>query len=151
MSTIDLNKILQYQNPLVIKRFKRNFPQYAEQADSLFCDMLKYLWLSKKHDIDYKQNPSDPLLQFKCSMHKEMRIIDEMWHTFILITKDYAEFCNQYFGEFMHHIPEIGDETDEINEIDAHQFEKEFSLFLSYAYDHLGEETISRWFAVHLD
>jgi hypothetical protein len=31
--------------------------------------------------------------------------IDEVWHTFILFTQDYAEFCNQVAGRFLHHEP----------------------------------------------
>lgn len=58
-----------------------------------------------------------------------MRIIDEMWHTFILLTKDYAAFCQQYFGEFMHHEPEVGNETDENKEIDLDRFEQELTRF----------------------
>jgi len=31
------------------------------------------------------------------------RIIDEMWHTHILRTRDYADFCATNFGRFIHH------------------------------------------------
>jgi hypothetical protein len=31
------------------------------------------------------------------------RIIDEMWHTHILRTRDYADFCAANFGGFIHH------------------------------------------------
>lgn len=34
--------------------------------------------------------------------------IDEIWHTFIMFTRDYAEFCQQVAGRFIHHIPETG-------------------------------------------
>ena len=32
--------------------------------------------------------------------------IDEVWHAHILYTKDYAEFCQQFFGRFLHHVPQ---------------------------------------------
>ncbi|GAA4415388.1 glycine-rich domain-containing protein [Actinokineospora soli] len=36
--------------------------------------------------------------------------VDIGWHTFILHTKDYAEFCEQVAGRFIHHVPtEDGD------------------------------------------
>lgn len=142
-----LDELLQYNNPLVIKRFKRNYPQYAEQAEELFSDMLKYLWLSRKHQLDLYQFGKTQVHDFSCNMHKEMRVIDEMWHTFILITRDYADFCHLYFGEFMHHEPEVGDETDDTVDIDIDRFEHELTLFLSYTYDHLGEATVKRWFS----
>ena len=31
--------------------------------------------------------------------------VDEVWHAFILFTKDYAAFCQAAFGEFIHHVP----------------------------------------------
>ncbi len=31
--------------------------------------------------------------------------VDEVWHAFILFTKEYAAFCQAAFGEFIHHIP----------------------------------------------
>lgn len=33
------------------------------------------------------------------------RDVDEVWHTFILFTADYAEFCADVFGHFIHHQP----------------------------------------------
>jgi hypothetical protein len=32
-------------------------------------------------------------------------IVDEVWHAFILFTKDYAAFCQDVFGRFIHHAP----------------------------------------------
>ena len=147
-----LNEIIQYQNPLVIKRFKRNFPQYRDQAENIFKDMLKYLWLCRKYEHDIAHDPDNPSMNFNCVMHKEMVIIDEMWHSFILITKDYADFCHHYFGGFLHHIPEVGDRDEDIERSSSEMdlFEKQLELFLSYVYDHLGEETLKSWFAVYL-
>ncbi len=33
------------------------------------------------------------------------KIIDEMWHNFILFTEDYQEFCRVTLGRFFHHRP----------------------------------------------
>lgn len=139
-----LEELLSYKNHLVIKRFKRNHPALQDQAEFLFIDMLKYLWLSQKHQMDNIQ-------YFLPTMHKEMVAIDEMWHTFILITKDYAEFCNHFFGEFLHHVPEVGEHSEHQPIMDKERFEKEFHLFLCYVYDNLGEETVRSWFAVYLN
>jgi len=32
--------------------------------------------------------------------------IDAAWHEFVLYTQDYAAFCNDMFGRFIHHIPQ---------------------------------------------
>lgn len=31
--------------------------------------------------------------------------VDKAWHEFILLTKNYADFCQNAFGEFLHHTP----------------------------------------------
>lgn len=69
--------------------------------------------------------------------------IDNMWHTFLLFTKDYHEFCSNYLGGvFFHHEP-IVDMND--NHLDE-RYEQELTLYLSYIYDNLGEDTLMRWF-----
>ena len=34
------------------------------------------------------------------------------WHTFILYTRDYAEFCKQVAGRFIHHVPHESEEQE---------------------------------------
>lgn len=33
--------------------------------------------------------------------------MDEIWHTFILFTKKYHEFCHQVAGRYIHHFPSV--------------------------------------------
>lgn len=40
--------------------------------------------------------------------------VDKLWHTFILFTKKYAEFCEIVAGRFIHHQPEINPFKDNI-------------------------------------
>ncbi len=35
-----------------------------------------------------------------------MGAIDELWHTFVIFTQDYARFCDAVAGRFLHHVPE---------------------------------------------
>jgi|SRR5688572_15260138 len=35
------------------------------------------------------------------------QIVDDLWHEFILYTRDYKEFCAEAFGRFMHHAPAV--------------------------------------------
>jgi len=32
---------------------------------------------------------------------------DELWHEFILFTRNYQKFCNDAFGQFLHHTPAV--------------------------------------------
>lgn len=34
------------------------------------------------------------------------KAVDIGWHTFVLFTRDYAEFCARVAGRFLHHVPE---------------------------------------------
>lgn len=33
------------------------------------------------------------------------KVVDDLWHEFILDTRAYAKFCNHAFGKFFHHVP----------------------------------------------
>jgi hypothetical protein len=34
-------------------------------------------------------------------------VVDDLWHEFILYTRDYQVFCSQAFGRFLHHTPAV--------------------------------------------
>ena len=36
------------------------------------------------------------------------RVVDDLWHEFILDTMAYAAFCDRAFGRFFHHVPSAG-------------------------------------------
>ena len=38
----ELHDVLRYHNPLVIQRFRNNYPQDASKAEQLFIEMLRY-------------------------------------------------------------------------------------------------------------
>ena len=33
--------------------------------------------------------------------------VDELWHTFVIFTREYAAFCDAVAGRFLHHVPEV--------------------------------------------
>jgi hypothetical protein len=35
------------------------------------------------------------------------QVVDDLWHEFILYTRNYQVFCDQAFGAFMHHTPAV--------------------------------------------
>jgi hypothetical protein len=35
------------------------------------------------------------------------QVADDLWHEFILYTRDYQDFCKQAFGGFLHHTPAV--------------------------------------------
>ncbi len=78
-----------------------------------------------------------------CAMTPEIAKLDEMWHTFVLFTRDYADFCERYFGFFLHHIP---NEDEEERSEDPETVRAHLEQYFGLVYDVLGEETLQRWY-----
>lgn len=142
-----LEELLAYKNPAVLKLYVQNYPNNKLSAEAAFSEILKYLWLAKNHQMQQQSDVVDDTLPDRCVMLQSMREIDEMWHEFILFTKDYSDFCQQYFGEYMHHMPNVFDNMPISREKETEEIEK----LLPYIYDNLGEDTMRIWFADYLE
>jgi hypothetical protein len=88
-STIDTTA-LEYANENVVKKMMKDSGLERENAEQLFSDMLRFLCLSGAKTGHTLTPP-----------HR----IDLAWHTFILFTMDYTNFCQKYFGRYLHHQP----------------------------------------------
>lgn len=140
--TTSLEAILAFSHQGVINRYKREYPADADRAEQLFTDLMAFFWISKKHEEDRLNNPQSPELDFVFIMDHEMMEVDKMWHLFLLYTQDYAEFCQTYFGEFLHHLPDVVPDR----KVRSFDVEENLTLFLSYVFDHLGEGFVRKWF-----
>lgn len=138
-------EVLNYRHPAVIRRFGKEFPELADKAEVIFSDLMKFFWAGRKHE-ELKKSSQDEALDFIYIMDEEMKSIDQMWHIFLLYTKDYMSFCETYFGEYLHHLPDIVDRM----ETEKSDFNANLERFLNFTFDHLGEEVIRRWYSIHL-
>ncbi|HAT1844400.1 hypothetical protein [Legionella pneumophila] len=143
---VSVNQLLEYKNYPLLSRYKKDYPHNKLNAEEAFAELMKFLWVREKHKEDILSYPENEELKFSCAIYTEMLDMDDMWHTFLLFTKDYMDFCYQYFGEYLHHTPALEDEYIQENE-----FTVEFSRYLSYIYDNLGEKTIIKWFGKLLE
>jgi hypothetical protein len=82
----------------VIRYFERAHPNLAEKREEIFDDLLVFL----SEDIAAKQVPS-------CD-------IDSAWHSFILHTREYMEFCHNRLGRFVHHVPFDSQDADRLSD-----------------------------------
>ncbi|MEO8402823.1 MAG: hypothetical protein ABI597_13710 [Gammaproteobacteria bacterium] len=137
----DLPTLLEYKNIHVLNRYANDYPNNKITPEEAFEELMKYFWLNLKHEADKICYPENQELDFICGIHSEMKEIDDMWHTFLLFTKEYISFCKKYFGKYFHHSPTTDDE-----QITKNDFEIDFTRFLSYVYDNLGESTLKKWF-----
>lgn len=61
-------------------------------------------------------------------------LVDIGWHTFLLHTRDYAQFCDRIAGRFIHHEPDTGNGpgvplTAAVNAIRANGFQVDAELW----------------------
>lgn len=144
-----LDDVLTFTNDELITRYQRDYPNNQLPAEIALQEILKFLCLGQLHERLRTEQPDNEDLQFRWLLHVEMKEIDDMWHTFLLFTKPYSEFCQQYFGKFIHHVPATDaekknnvDNLDDFLNVDTQRM-------LSFVYDHLGEETLKLWFSEH--
>jgi hypothetical protein len=86
-----VTQVIRYRNDSVVTRITEELKVTRKIAKKLFTDLKRFLWLAavskEKHLV-----PSP--------------VLDDAWHSFVLFTKDYEDFCNKYFGGFLHHAPQ---------------------------------------------
>lgn len=138
-----IEEILAYKNPAVVARFKKEFPLKAPKAEAIFDDLMRFFWGTKRHVLDKREQPLNQDLDFFYIMDEDMREIDQMWHIFLLYTRDYSDYCEKYFGEFLHHQPDLVPHFQS----NGFEFEKNLERFLNYNYDLFGESVLQRWFS----
>lgn len=85
----DFAGAMAYQNSGLIARFAKRHKVTLEETQRLFEETKKFLVICGAMKVSC--SPSDKL--------------DEMWHHFILHTKDYQMFCDNFIGRFIHHNP----------------------------------------------
>lgn len=80
---------------IVVKRFKEAYPKASTHDVKYAFKAAEYFFsVCKKNKGKMIPMPSE--------------VVDEIWHLFILCTKDYQNFCKQYMGYFLHHTPNDG-------------------------------------------
>jgi len=80
---------MEYENPDLAHRLQEKLGLSKEDAAALFADTKRFLYLCGT--VPGRWGPPEK--------------IDACWHEFLLYTKDYAAFCEKYFGRFIHHNP----------------------------------------------
>ncbi|MEY2493807.1 MAG: hypothetical protein QOJ45_299 [Verrucomicrobiota bacterium] len=89
-NSASLAAVISYENPDVVERIVREHHMAPAQAESIFRDTLRFLYLAGATDAKHIAPTKN---------------IDIGWHAFLMFTRDYAEFCMTNFGKFIHHAP----------------------------------------------
>lgn len=80
--------------PGLLDRLKKSHPTLTPDKLALISQGLKQFFLAH-------------LMSGNKFVAMPSRIVDDLWHEFILYTRDYKEFCVKAFGRFMHHTPAV--------------------------------------------
>ena len=87
-----IDEIMGYQHDSLIERYLKDHGGTKEDAANCFEALKQFL-------VVCSMTPGSKLVS---------EPIDQMWHTFLLFTKDYKAFCEEYLGRFIHHTPNGG-------------------------------------------
>ncbi|MBE9052732.1 hypothetical protein IQ243_20350 [Nostocales cyanobacterium LEGE 11386] len=146
-----LEELKNYQSDAVVNRFIETWDLPFSEAKDIFEETKKWLWLSA-----YNQELKNSSIILAIS--QSTKLLDEMWHTFILFTKDYHDFCDRYFGYYVHHFPtpkshyeQTIREYEENPDFVMSRNEKIFAAQYELIYDVLGEETLIKWYSDYLE
>ena len=97
------DKVMAHQNDGLIAKYCYEMNVSNQEAQTAFTELKKFLFICGT--TDEKLTPSIAL--------------DDIWHQFILFTKSYMNFCNEYFGRMIHHLPDVefNQETKKANNL----------------------------------
>ncbi|ESN40835.1 glycine-rich domain-containing protein [Klebsiella variicola] len=143
LSVSVLEKIMEYQNDDLIHKFCKEWDVTREQARDIFEETKKFLYLAAT-------------CQTQCvniTVHQQIQVIDEMWHTFVLFTDQYYHFCEKYLGGFLHHFPftrkMLRSEIKFVNSTDSNFETYKQNTFRSQIMkisEILGQDTVVKWY-----
>jgi hypothetical protein len=78
----------------------------------------------------------------KRSLDMYSRDVDNLWHAFILFTKEYHDFSHQIYGRYIHHVPNI-DKAREKTVEERIALQKAYRDFILY-YEETFNESINQ-------
>lgn len=135
-----LSHALRYRNREILLRFMDQWGVSEAEAEELFTETKKWLWLTTRAD-------APPLV-----ITSEMKMVDEMWHNFVLFTPEYMKFCESRFGGYVHHLPTPVAEKKRVRaafqedaEAAGERRNRELAPQYEYIFEKLGEETLIKW------
>ncbi len=145
------HETLAYRNEAIVLRFQETWDVPSEEAQALFDDAKKWLWLCA-YLLEEDEHAT------RLAITPSTKLVDEMWHTFILFTRDYFGFCERFLGRYIHHGPTPRSEYDATIEAYERDPESYKSLQVTRMEDQiglvdrvLGEATVLEWYDEYVD
>lgn len=123
-------------DPEVVEHFIKENPELLLQVSATVTAYKQFLYLASVTKEKLRV-PSD--------------IVDKLWHSHILFTEDYEEYCHKNFGKFIHHKPYTKKTTVEHKRYQANQlYLASMKVFGSDIFD-VSSENVSNDSLNHCD
>lgn len=80
--------------PGLLDKLKAQHPSFTRKETALVSEGLRQFFLAY-------------LSSGRREVAMPSQVADDLWHEFILYTRDYGRFCGAAFGRFLHHTPAV--------------------------------------------
>ena len=152
-----LKEALGYKNKDLSDRFCREYGADRKIANLLLKDLIRYLWLVYFSSVLAKSSLIKNKNKFLVvPIFESMLPLDEMWHSFLLYSIDYEEFCRKHFNVVIPHIPDLpgmaqaspkhGPKKNALKSSDDRLLDS-----IDFVWHTLGSKVANRWFKEYKD
>ncbi|GGI76594.1 hypothetical protein GCM10007978_12800 [Shewanella hanedai] len=146
MKKSKIEDVLAYQNKDVTDRFIKLYGVEEDVAVEIFEDVKRWLWMASEARVQGNEQP--------IVIDRALVVLDQMWHNFMLFTRDYGQFCKDFFGGYIHHSPMTAEGVTSVeNELDGYSLSERKAALMDkkrwqyeFIYDQLGEQVFMRWY-----
>ncbi|HEY5934835.1 MAG TPA: hypothetical protein VIU61_09375 [Kofleriaceae bacterium] len=142
---VSLERALAFEGPDIVADFHAKYRVARDEAEALFEDVKKWVWACA---LAHEQGARVAMV-----IDDRLLVLDYMWHTFVLFTREYHAYCTAIGGPFIHHAPTTlaehhGARKRALRDPEAFQRKQlaERRRLYGFLFDHLGEDTVRRWF-----
>jgi hypothetical protein len=142
---VSLERALAFDGTDIIADFHSKYRVSKEEAHALFEDVKKWVWACA---VAHEHGSKVSML-----IDERLLIIDYMWHSFVLFTREYHAFCEAIGGPYIHHAPTTQADHHATRSMAMHDPEAfqrtqlaQRQRLYGFLFDHLGEDTVRRWF-----
>ena len=144
-----LNTVLSWEADDVVHAFSKTLGIKLEETKAIFSEFKAMMWLMNEMEFDGEQEQGNRFV-----IDDSLVILDEMWHTFILHTRDYHLFCMRLFGHYVHHAPttpaQIAQHREELvgltDEEKLTKIRDEKRWQYTYTLKNLGRDRFKLWY-----
>ena len=141
---------LQYENEVLLAKFKESYDFSDAEIQMVFLELKKWLWLRGCALFEQENGVLGQKIEFMVT--KEILILDELWHHFLLFTEEYRRFCETYLGYVIPHLPNDPSLNQRLSPQELIErntkLEQQFKAQLQFTKEKLGERTLAIWYKV---